>query len=62
VVVTDGDTDVVPPAVGVTVPTPLLMLTELALALVQVRVEEPPDVIRAGDAESVQVAAGFEGV
>ena len=52
-----GDTDVVPPAVGVTVPTPLLILTELAFALVHVRVEEPPEEIEVGDAERVHVAA-----
>jgi hypothetical protein len=57
VVVVNGNTDTVPPAVGVTVPTPLLMLTEVAFELVHVRIEVlPPAWMEAGAATSVQVA------
>jgi len=52
---TPGDTDVVPPAVGVTVPIPLLMLTEVEFALVHVRTEDSPFRIEAGAAERVQL-------
>ena len=62
VVVTEGITDVVPTAVGVTVPIPLSMLTEVAFALVQVREEPVPNWIEGGEADSVQVAATAAGV
>jgi len=48
----------VPPEVGVVLPMPLLIPTEVAFELVQVSVEEFPSLIVAGDAESVQVAGG----
>lgn len=54
---TDGVTVVVAP---VTVPTPLLMLVELAFATVQARTELCPTVIELGDAVNDEIvgAAG----
>ena len=53
VVVTVGDTTFVPEVA--TVPTALLMLTEVALEVDHVRVEELPEVIEAGEADRLAV-------
>ncbi len=42
-----------------TLPTPLSMLTEVALAEVQVKVDFCPEIIEAGEAEKVSVGAGW---
>lgn len=61
VVETTGFTETLPAEVGVVLPMPLLMLTDVALELVQVSVAELRTMM--GEvAERVQVAAGFEGV
>lgn len=53
VVVTVGDTTFVPEVA--TVPTALLMLTEVALEVDHVRVEELPEVIEAGETDRLAV-------
>ena len=63
VVVVVGETLLLPLLTGVTEPTPWLMEAELLLLQVQERVEELPDVIEVGLAESDAVgpvAAGHE--
>ena len=59
--VAPGDTEVVPPATGATAPTPLLIVNEVALVVVQVSVEDPPTVIDTGAAERVQTGAAGAG-
>jgi len=59
VVVVDGETELEPEATGVTEPTPLLILKDVAFAVVHERTEEAPVVIDVGEADSAHV--GTEG-
>jgi hypothetical protein len=60
VVVVESETDFEPEAA--TLPTPLLIDTEVAFSVVQESVEESPAVIEVGEAVRVQVGAGGVGV
>ena len=61
VVVLPGVTAREPAARGVAAPTPLSMESDVAFAVVQERVEEPPEAMEAGLAARVQVGAGGGG-
>ena len=57
-----GETDFVPPAVGVTAPTPLLMEALVAFVVVHERVADCPLAMLDGLAERVQVGEPGGGV
>ena len=56
---TVGETDLVPPAMGVIAPTPWSMMPWVAFVLVQESVDELPCVMEAG--EEVRVQEGVDG-
>jgi hypothetical protein len=60
VVVVVGLTEILPPLVGDTVPTPLFMLQEEAFEEVHVRSVLLPDAIDAGETVSVADSAGAD--
>ena len=60
--VVTGETELVPPATGVTAPTLLFMVNVVAFVVVQVRTDEPPTVTEVGPATRVQVGAAGGGM